>query len=452
MGFVVLVTNLFGLTVPILTGYVVSATGGYATALLVAGAFQVFGVARRHRGRRRAACVRSRRRVGGGLAMRLNRRDLLALSPALAFGPARAASPPRRTPLAAMPNLAYVGCRTTRARGARGLGLSVFEVRADGGWTQVQLVEGLVNPSFLALDRTGACLYAVHGDMTNVTSFRREADGKLVLLGRTGTGGANPVHLAPDPTNRFMLVANYATGSVAALPRRPDGALAPPAALLDLPGRPGPDPVQQRGSHPHQVAWDPAGRFAVVPDKGTDQIFVLRFDPLGPGFEIAGRFATRPGAGPRHIAFHPTRPYAFVAYELSAEVGVYRYDPPTGALDLRAVHPTVPSDAAPGATAAEVLATAGGDAVLVTNRGHDSLYSARFVPEREALDAPSWTPCGGRGPRFATFGVRPDRLLVANELSDDICAFNLDAAGRPVRAPQPAVATGSPVCIVMNRR
>ena len=155
-----------------------------------------------------------------------------------------------------------------------------------------------------------------------------------------------------------MLIANYATGSVSALPRQPAGSLAAPAALLSLPGRPGPDPVQQRGSHPHQIAWDPAGRFVVVPDKGTDQIFVLRFDPAKPGFEIAGRFATRPGSGPRHIAFHPTRPYAFVAYELSAEVAVYRYDAYTGELDLRAVHRTVPADAALGATTAEVLATA----------------------------------------------------------------------------------------------
>ena len=45
MGFVVLVGNLFGLTAPIVTGYVVSVTGGFATAFLVAGGLQVFGVA-----------------------------------------------------------------------------------------------------------------------------------------------------------------------------------------------------------------------------------------------------------------------------------------------------------------------------------------------------------------------------------------------------------------------
>ena len=86
----------------------------------------------------------------------------------------------------------------------------------------------------------------------------------------------------------------------------------------------------------------------------------------------------------------------------------------------------------------------------MTNRGHDSLYCARFVPERETLDAPSWTPCGGRGPRFATFGPSLHQLLVANELSDTLCAFDLSPAGRPTRAPAPAIPTSSPVCIVMS--
>jgi 6-phosphogluconolactonase (cycloisomerase 2 family) len=248
-----------------------------------------------------------------------------------------------------------------------------------------------------------------------------------------------------------MLIANYATGTVSALPRGIDGSLAAPAAILALPGKPGPDPVQQRSSHPHQVAWDPAGRFVVVPDKGTDQVFVLRFDPDDTRFEICGRFATRPGSGPRHIAFHPTRPYAFVAYELSSEVGVYGYDAQAGTLDLRAVHRTVPAGAPPGNTAAEILVTADGSEVLVTNRGHDSIYRARFVAERDTLEGPSWTSCGGRGPRFASFGPRPDQLLVANELSDNICAFDLSLTGRPTRAAGSEISTGSPVCIVMGR-
>ncbi len=382
----------------------------------------------------------------------MTRRELLVVASAFGCGAARAASPLKGMSMSGneSPAIAYVGCRTTRARGAIGRGLSVFDIDADGRWTEVQLIENMANPSFLAVDRRADFVYAVHGDMTDVTSLRREPDGRLAVIGTTGTGGANPVHLAPDPTNRFMLIANYATGSVAALPRDTDGSLAAPAAILTLPGHPGPDPVEQRSSHPHEVVWDPASRFVVVPDKGTDQIFVLRFDPDDARFEISGRFATRPGSGPRHIAFHPQEPYAFVAYELSSEVGVYRYDARTGTLVLRGVHSTIPAGA-PRNTAAEILVTAGGE-VLVTNRGHDSIYSARFVAERGTLEAPSWTPSGGRGPRFASFGLRSDRLLVANELSNDICAFDLASGGRPTRSPEPEIPTGSPVCILVLPR
>ena len=382
--------------------------------------------------------------------MMLKRRELLAISPTFAVGTAQAALPLRRPPMSDLETgsvaMSAAGRPASAERGARPLGIpSACRWSVDAG--AAPGAHG--NPSFLALDRDGDFLYAVHGDMTNVTSLRREADGRLVSLGIVGTGGANPVHLAADPTNRFMLIANYATGSVAALPRNFDGTLAAPAAVLALPGKPGPDPVEQRSSHPHQVVWDPAGCFVVVPDKGTDQIFVLRFDPFKAQFEICGRFATRPGSGPRHIAFHPTQPFAFVAYELSSDGRRLWLQPQVGKLDLRSVHRTIPADATLN-TAAEILVTADGGEVLVTNRGHDSIYCAHFVAQRATLERPSWTSCGGQGPRFASFGLRPNELVVANELSDNIFAFDLFVAGRPARAPRSGIPTGSPVCIVMG--
>ncbi len=49
---------------------------------------------------------------------------------------------------------AYVGCRTTKERNARGEGISVYHVdSATSTWTLVQLVKNLVNPSFLILDK-----------------------------------------------------------------------------------------------------------------------------------------------------------------------------------------------------------------------------------------------------------------------------------------------------------
>ena len=116
-----------------------------------------------------------------------------------------------------MPGFAYVGCRTSRERNARGDGISVYRIGADGAWTRVRLVGDLVNPSYLAFDRLRRFLYTVHGDGTEASAFRIDpASGQLTFLNRVSTGGRNPVHLMPDPTNRFMVIANHiVAGSLA---------------------------------------------------------------------------------------------------------------------------------------------------------------------------------------------------------------------------------------------
>ena len=47
---------------------------------------------------------------------------------------------------------------------------------------------------------------------------------------------------------------------------------------LRLEGEPGPHRVEQPFAKPHQVEFDPSGRFIVVPDKGVDRIFTCRID------------------------------------------------------------------------------------------------------------------------------------------------------------------------------
>jgi Lactonase, 7-bladed beta-propeller len=68
------------------------------------------------------------------------------------------------------------------------------------------------------------------------------------------------------------------------------------------------------GPHPHFVSFDPSGRFLLAPDRGTDRLHIYRLDlstgklvPNNPAFA-----KTRPGAGPRHLAFHPSKPWAYV--------------------------------------------------------------------------------------------------------------------------------------------
>lgn len=174
---------------------------------------------------------------------------------------------------------AYVGSRITKERNSRGEGINVYRVDSvTGNWTHVELVKtSQENPSFLALDRGQKYLYAVHGDFSEVSAFEIDKQtGKLTFLNQQSTNGKNPVYLVTDPSNKFMVVANYATGSLVSLPINPDGSLAPIVDQAQLPGKTGPHRAQQGSSHPHQVMFDPAQKFLLVPDKGLDKELPLR--------------------------------------------------------------------------------------------------------------------------------------------------------------------------------
>ena len=210
-------------------------------------------------------------------------------------------------------------------------------------------------------------MFTVHGDGATVTTLRIE-DDHLVPIGSQQTGGRNPVHLALDATERFLVVANYATGTVAALPVAPDGGLLAPCSLLPLPGQPGPHRTDQAGSHPHQVLPTPDGRRLIVPDKGLDRVFVLTCDPAHGRLAVATELAMRPGAGPRHAVFHPDAATLFVLNELDSTVVTCRLAE-NGTLAPLQVLSTLPSDFFGASTAAAIVATPCGRFVYASNPG-----------------------------------------------------------------------------------
>lgn len=341
---------------------------------------------------------------------------------------------------------AYVGCYTSSERRGRGEGINVYRIDADR-WKHVQLVKDALNPSWLALDRSQRVLYAAHGDGETISTFRIDAGtGHLEPLGSQPTGGKNGVRLGVSADNRFVVVANYSSGTVGVLAIAPDAALGPLTDLVELHGTRGPHRIEQTASHPHDIVFDPAGRLIVVPDKGLDAVFVFTLEAssgkLRPGDPPS--VATRRGAGPRHADFHPSRPRVYVLNELDSTITTY---------DVRTFMPlqvitTLPTTFTGDNTTSEIAVAPSGRFVYASNRGHDSI-AAFGVDEDSGVLAPlGWEPTQGKTPRFFAIDPSGTSLHVANQDSDTIVTFAIDPAGGTLTPSGHVVATGSPSSIV----
>lgn len=387
----------------------------------------------------------------------LQRRDFLVRGGGLAAAAATAGMVPRLARAqSAAPVFAYVGCYTTQKRDGRGKGIGVFRVdAASATWSPVQLVEGIVNPSFLCFDREQKFLYSVHGDMDYVSAYAiNPANGTLTALNREPCGGTNPVHIAVDKTNQFLVVSNYTSGSVAVLPIMPDGAIGPLTDLVNLSGTPGPHRTQQASSHPHHNPFDQNGRFILVPDKGLDRIFVFRLDTDNGKLiaEEKSSVDTREGAGPRHVDFHPRLPYVYAINELDSTITTYRFDRARGELTPLQIVTTLPSDYTGNNTTAEVWVHPSGRFVYGSNRGHDSIVTY-FVDRSSGLLATvGWQSTLGNTPRF--FGLDPSGTLLCagNQSSDSIVNFRIDQSTGKLNPVGDPVRTGSPVTIVFRNK
>lgn len=354
---------------------------------------------------------------------------------------------------------AYVGSFTPEAspsRKARGDGVHIYDVNLrTGALIHREHVGGLESPSFLIVNDDQTRLYSMHADARHASAFAIDpARGSLREINRVETGGVNGVRQMIDRSGRFMVGVNYSSGSVVVLPLTADGSLAAPTQLYQIPGQPGEKRWmrQQEISHPHDVMFDPSGRFVAVPDKGLDRVLVFRFDskagrvePANPPF-VAGRS----GAGPRHIAFHPKLPVAWVANEMDSTVSTYRWNKATGTLTPLGVALTLPGDFNGENTSSEIMFHAPTRTLYVSNRGHDSLALYR-TDARTGLPTPiGWQTTYGQGPRH--FAIEPTgRFLYAcNEQSDTVVTFRIDPrSGKLARVGKP-LRNVSPACIAFT--
>ena len=347
----------------------------------------------------------------------------------------------------------YVGSFTAKD-GGRGEGISVFHRNPQGKrWMAVQVVKDFADPSYLIVDHAGAHLYSAHGDGTQVTAFSIDAaTGRLSVLNRQPTGGSNGVHLAIDATNRFLVLANYATGTLALFPIKADGSLGERADLATMTGEPGPHRTQQDSSHPHHCPFDRTGRFILVPDKGLDRVFLYRLDTTRAKLVPADppHVAARAGAAPRHVDFHPMRPFAYVINELDSTITTYQFDAEKGVLKPLQIVPTTPATYTGNNTGAEIAVAASGRFVYGSNRGHNSIAVFAIDEQTGMLSSVGWESTQGRTPRFFTLDPSGAQLYAANQASDTIVLFQVNQATGKLTATGEVIQVATPTTIAFR--
>jgi len=349
---------------------------------------------------------------------------------------------------------AYVGSRTSRERRARGEGISVYAVSADQQKLELsQLVGGLANPSYLLLNRAGDRLYSVHGDLEYVSTFSVDKhSGHLTLIQQQDCQGKNPVHLALDPTEQFLIVSNHWSSTLAVLPVNPDGTLAPVRQIEVMPGERGPHRVEQEFAKPHFNPFDPTGRFVVVPDKGLNRIFSFKFEngTLIPTEQRS--VLTRETAGPRHIAFHPTQAMAYVVNELDSTVTAYRFEKENGALHPLQVLSALPDTYTADSRASAIFVHPNGRWLFSSNRGDDSVAVFKIDQDNGRITFVKTQSTDGKTPRFCTLSPNQKVMWMLNEETDTMIpvALDPDHLSDPFLSTGSAVTCASPVCMVFS--
>lgn len=347
----------------------------------------------------------------------------------------------------------YIGTYT----GEKSRGIYRFRLDLESGSVSpVKLAAETTNPSFLAAGPGGRFVYAV-SEVSNfdgrpsggVAAYAvSPEDGTLALLNRQPSGGRGPCFVSVSPDGRCVLTANYGSGSVACLPVGSDGSLQPPASTVQHSGS-SVHPTRQKGPHAHSIYPDPTGRFALACDLGLDQVLVYRLDSTtGTLAPHAPPFArVSPGAGPRHLAFHPNGRFVYVANEMGNTVTAFTWDSAAGRLDALQTVTTLPDGFDAVSYVAEVRVHPSGQFLYVSNRGHDSLALFRIDPETGRLTSSGHTPTGGKTPRHFNIDPTGRWLIAANQDSDILTLFRIDPSTGALAARQ-TLAVGRPACVL----
>ncbi|WP_162463389.1 lactonase family protein [Paenibacillus psychroresistens] len=326
-----------------------------------------------------------------------------------------------------------------------GIQLLRFNI-AEGTIKRVGGIAGVENPAFLAIDPERSRFYAVSEvEEGQIIAFTYDLNsGEIKEVNRQSTQGSSPCHLTVDATGSWLFSVNYSSGSVCLFPIAEDGSIGPIADFKQHTGS-SISLDRQQEPHPHSIFSYPDSNYLFVPDLGTDEIYIYSHNALEGKLHLLAAAPATAGAGPRHVDFHPTKPYVYVIQELDSTIAFYTFDEQTKSLSLQQTLSTLPHDFSGESYCADIHISASGSYVYGSNRGDDSVAVFR-IAEDGRIEWAGSSSTKGEIPRNFVIMPNGEYLLAANQDSHSIIVLSLGADGIPTPTGE-SYEMNKPVCL-----
>jgi 6-phosphogluconolactonase len=317
---------------------------------------------------------------------------------------------------------------------------------------------GAKGGSYLDLSPEGKYLYAINQEKwsedsqhNKVTSFAIEpASLGLNVINSQSSEGSGICHIHCSALGNYIFAANYGSGHATALPVNENGEIIAASSVVIGEGS-GPVENRQQGPRAHQVMLDPGQNFLLVPDLGTDKVFIYAFDsnsgvltpnPAQAYFELA------PGSGPRHLAFHPDGSSLYIVSELNSTITACTYKSADGTISEINTLSTVEESHEGMKYPAAVRVHPNGKYVYASTRGENSCISTFEINKDGSLTrvqvmehVPNW-------PRDFNLDPSGEIMLVAGERSDDIRLYLIDSETGLIAETESRVQVPAPASIL----
>lgn len=335
-------------------------------------------------------------------------------------------------------------------------GIYVYNFNSKKGtFTYVSTAKNVSNPSYLTVSPDEKFVYAVNENHAkgkfggSVTSFSfNKKEGTLTQLNQEPSEGNDPCYISIDKTGKWVVVANYSSGTASVLPVKKDGSLDSAVSFIQHEGS-SVNSERQEGPHAHCAVLSKDNNYAFICDLGMDKVMIYSFNNKNGKLTPAPTpyVETEPGAGPRHFDFHPNNKFAYLVEELTGSISVYAYKG-NGQLALIQNIPALPPDYTGSVGSADIHVSPDGKFLYASNRGESNTIGIFKINQQSGeLNLVGHQSTLGKTPRNFNFDPSGDFLLVANQNSDDIIIFKRDKQTGLLSDTGQKIQVGNPVCI-----